>query len=70
MNAPYAEEFGSGGPSDDGVGVALWRLSQRLDAARERHVDDARDGAVGPVLRALLDGAVDPGASRERQLQA
>ncbi len=53
MSGVYAEEFG-GGPSDDGVGMALWRLSHRMDGARAEYAAAVREKAVGPVVAALL----------------
>ncbi|MDX3279102.1 hypothetical protein [Streptomyces scabiei] len=54
MTAPYAEEFGTGGPSDDGTGMEAWRMSLRLDGAREAFVEADRDRRTSPVLAALL----------------
>ncbi|MEU5339358.1 hypothetical protein AB0H18_00630 [Streptomyces sp. NPDC020766] len=51
---PFAEEFGAGGPSDDGVGVAGWQLSHRLDGARGEYAAAVRDEAVSPLLAVLL----------------
>lgn len=65
MSGLYADEFG-GGPSDDGVGMAAWRLSHRLQGAREEFVEAAREKAVSPLLRVLLDrlGASEGGGVR------
>lgn len=52
MSGPEAGAYG--GPSDDGVGVALWRLSHRMGDAREAHVQGVRDEGVSPVVRVLL----------------
>ncbi|WNZ11486.1 hypothetical protein [Streptomyces sp. 11x1] len=51
---PFAEEFGAGGPSDDGVGMEAWRMSLRLDEARAAFTVADRDRRTSPVLAALL----------------
>lgn len=53
MSGEGAEEF-SGGPSDEGVGVTAWLMAQRLDGAREAHVEAARKKRTSRVLAALL----------------
>ncbi|MFH8701976.1 hypothetical protein [Streptomyces chartreusis] len=54
MSAPYAEEFGAGGPSDDGVGMAVWLAFQRCDAV-EAAGQAARDREPDGLLNALLE---------------
>lgn len=54
MTAPYAEAYGAGGPSDDGTGMEAWRMSLRLEGARETFTDAARAERTSPVLAALL----------------
>jgi hypothetical protein len=53
VTGSYAEEFGAGGPSDDGTGVAVW-LAFRDCAAVEAAGQAARDRQPGGVLAALL----------------
>ncbi|WP_406202471.1 hypothetical protein OG331_31450 [Streptomyces sp. NBC_01017] len=54
MSGSYAEEFGAGGPSDDGDGVAVWLAFQRC-AVVEEVGRDARDRQPGGLLTALLE---------------
>lgn len=54
MNGPYADEYGSGGPDDDGTGMEAWRMSLRLDGARAAFTAAARAERTSPVLAALL----------------
>lgn len=54
MSGSYAEEFGSGGPSDDGVGMGVWRAFTRHDGAREAFVEAEREKRASVVLTALL----------------
>lgn len=54
MTAPYAAEYGSGGPDDDGTGMEAWRMSLRLEGARAAFVEADRDRRTSPLLAALL----------------
>lgn len=67
MTGSYAEDIGGyGGPSDDGTGMAAWRMSLRLEAARESFTAAARAERTSAVLAALLAplGAPEGGGVR------
>ncbi|MEV7004343.1 hypothetical protein AB0N62_43010 [Streptomyces sp. NPDC093982] len=53
MSGVYADEYGAGGPSDDGVGVAVWQAFQRCQAVEEAG-QAARDRQSDGLLTALL----------------
>lgn len=54
MSGSYAEEYGAGGPDDDGVAAQAWAMAGRLDSARETYAKESREKRTGPVLKALL----------------
>lgn len=64
MSGPYADEYGTGGPDDDGVAMGVWQAFQGLDAAREAFVEAARAARTSPVVEALLAPLGVPADSR------
>lgn len=61
MTASYAEEYGVGGPSDDGVGAKVWRAFQQLDDAREEYVAATEQPSLLQALLAPLSGSEGEG---------